>query len=210
MGKKRWCPLEGPTDDAIIYDARKFLYHRLPFPAQVNEVRSFFQIAPRILKVLGDPVAIHALWLSLAVSQESGGRLKCHEGLAVLAIYEARCRHHRRAEAFLHLARERELKDRIADMKPDAKKGKEFAPRGRSVDALGKEIERTYRALRKARKKELSAREVFDNLPAAPGAVITAVENDVIYWTGAKGREEEMTFKAFKTRLSRLKKKIPA
>jgi hypothetical protein len=95
-------------------------------------------------------------------------------------------------------------------MKPDAERGKKFRGQGRSADSLGKIIEETYLRLRKARKKEPLAREVFNNLPAAPGTVITAVENDVIYWTGAKGREEEMTFNTFKTRLTRLKKKIPA
>jgi hypothetical protein len=190
VARKKWCPLEGQNDDGLIHDARELLYHRLPFPDQIEDVRHFFELAPSILKTLKieDPLDVETsenqFWLRLEIADESRGRLKYHEGLAILAIYEATRGddHYLIALAFLQVAKIIALKEKVTQNKklqPDAARGRRVSEGARLG---GQKIGKQKRELKTYRKKawQKEADKLWRRHPSW-GNVDVAVELEKIF-----------------------------
>jgi hypothetical protein len=139
MGKKEWCPIEGPNDDGLIHEARKLLPPSLLF-THAEEVKALFEAAPFVLEKINDPLDLEMdgglFWIYWLITAECPDplKLKDHEIFALLAIHEARrgARHKGRypiALALLHLAQKRALRSEITSLEPDAARGRRWRER---------------------------------------------------------------------------------
>lgn len=91
-----------------------------------------------------------------------------------------------------------------------AAKGEEFThPRGRGCDALGNVI----LSLLQKHGKETQAKAVFRMLAdlvdmANPHSIIQGVEDGVVYWLSASGKEKKTAFGSIKNRLTEYKRMV--